>query len=280
MAKVTLSKREVKKRVIFHDDLEVMEVNFGDLDLKSSADVNYIYDHIEERIAETDEDLWFFLVNYSNANIDNSAWFAFSRRGKELNKAHSMGSVRFDASEATRKQIERDAGTEAFDANLFYDRESALKRIAEFPSQRRAKIVHKPSFTKARLKRMLEFDADMQIMNVDFADMSFEHSLDVNDVYDLIEAEIEKTGQQKWYFLINYENTRIQSAAWVQFAARGKKLNENSSLGSVRYAPGSETETDIRMRAESQGFRPNIRNTREEALEVIADMKASAQEAD
>ena len=66
------------------------------------------------------------------------------------------------------------------------------------------------------------------------------------------------------------------SGAWVQYAARGKRLNEAWSLGSVRFAPGSETETDIRLRAESQGFRPNIRNTREEALQRIAEMKAEA----
>ena len=39
-----------------------------------------------------------------------------------------------------------------------------------------------------------------------------------------------------------------------------------ANLGSVRYAPGSETEETIRMRAESQQFRPNIRNTREEDI--------------
>jgi hypothetical protein len=46
-------------------------------------------------------------------------------------------------------------------------------------------------------------------------------------------------------------------------------------LGSVRYATGSETETDIRLRAENGAFRPNIRNTREEALQLINEMKAA-----
>ena len=52
--------------------------------------------------------------------------------------------------------------------------------------------------------------------------------------------------------------------------------SQAGSLGSVRYAPGSETETDIRLRAESRGFRPNIRNTREEAMQRIDEMKAEA----
>lgn len=276
MAEPTLTVSDVKPRVIFHEDIQVMEVNFENLDLASSVDVNFFYDHIEERIAATGEELWFFLVNYCGTRIDTKAWFAFSRRGKELNKAHSMGSVRFDASEETRRQIERDAGTEAFDANLFYDRESALARLKSFPSRRRAKIVHEPHFSEEDLQWRLEFWEDQQIMFVDFSNMAFEHSLDVNDVYDFIEKRISETGQKKWYFLINYEGTRIHSPAWVRYAARGKKLNEDSSLGSVRYAPGSETEADIRLRAESQGFRPNIRNTREEALEVIDEMKAAS----
>lgn len=275
MAELTLTKSEVKKRVEFHDDLQIMEVSFADLSLESSIDVNFFYDHLEERIAESGEELWFFLVNYCNSKIDNKAWIAFARRGKELNKAHSMGSVRFDASEETRKQIERDAGTEAFDANLFYDREDAVERLKSLPSQRRKKTIHEPNFTENDLKRVIEFWADDQIMYVDFSNMSFEHSLDVNNVYDHIEEKIRKTGK-KWYFLVNYENTQIQTPAWVQYAARGKKLNIEFSLGSVRYAPGSETEADIRLRAESQEFRPNIRNTREEALERIEEMKAEA----
>ncbi len=80
---------------------------------------------------------------------------------------------------------------------------------------------------------------------------------------------------RKWYFLVKYEGTRIQPSAWVECAARGKKLNQEFSLGLVRYAAGSETETDIRLRAESQGFRPNIRNTQAEALQRIEEMKAA-----
>lgn len=274
MAHSTLSLTDIEDRIVFHENSQVMEVDFSNVALENSADVNLFYDHIEDRIAQTGETLWFFLVNYCDTRIDNSAWFAFSRRGKELNKAHSMGSVRFDASEITRRQIQRDAGTEAFDPNLFCGREGALERLRSLPSKRSAKIVHTPSFSLDDLKWCIEFLHEQEIMYADFSNMSFEHSRDVDDVYDYIEAQIGKTGR-KWYFLVNYEGTRIQSPAWVQYAARGKKLNQDYSLGSVRYAPGSETETDIRLRAESQGFRPNIRNTRAEALDLIDEMKAA-----
>ena len=277
MAQSTLTKSDIENRITFHENSQIMEVSFAGMALESSEDVNLFYDIIEESIAKTGEEMWFFLVDYRDTKIDNDAWFSFSRRGMDLNKAHSMGSVRFDASEITRKQIERDAGTEAFDPNLFYDRDSALERLRSLPSTRREKLVHVPSFTADDLKWCIEFNPDEQIMYVNFSNMSFEHSRDVNDVYDFIEDQIRQTGK-KWYFVINYENTRIQSPAWVQYAARGKKLNQESSLGSVRYAPGSETETDIRLRAESQGFRPNIRNSLEEAMELIGEMKEAASE--
>ncbi len=106
-----LTLAEVDRRIEFHDADEIMEVSFEGLSFENSADVNAFYDRVEERIAATGESLWFFLVDYGDTKIDNSAWFAFSRRGKALNLAHSMGSVRLDASDVTREQIERAAGT-------------------------------------------------------------------------------------------------------------------------------------------------------------------------
>ncbi|MGC1496403.1 MAG: hypothetical protein WA790_11395 [Sulfitobacter sp.] len=269
-----LSTADIDARITFHEDSPIMEVSFEDMELSNSLEVNQFYDRIEERIVETGENLWFFLVNYRETRIDTDAWFAFSRRGMELNKAHSMGSVRFDASEITKRQIERDAGTEAFDPNMFFDRESALDRLKALPSKRRKKIVMKPSFVRKDWNWRVDFKPDDQIMQVDFSNFSFEHSRDVNDVYDYIESKLRATGK-KWYILINYDGTRIQSPAWIEYAARGKKLNQDFSLGSVRYAPGSETETDIRLRAESQGFRPNIRNTYAEAYQLIVEMRAA-----
>lgn len=273
MSVSTLSQIDIAQRITFHEESQVMEVSFSGLTLSNSTDVNSFYDHIEERIAATGESLWFFLVNYSDARIDQEAWFAFSRRGKELNQAHSMHSVRFDTSEATRRQIERDAGTESFDPNIFSNREAALEHLQTLPSLRQDVLVHTPSFETDDLDRRISFAPEEEIMYVDFSDISFEHSLDVDNVYDFIENKVRQTNR-KWYFIVDYEGIRIQSPAWVQYAARGKKLNEEFSLGSVRYSPGSETETDIRLRAESQGFRPNIRNTLSEAKQLIKEMKS------
>lgn len=260
-------------RITFHDDIQVMEADFSGYNFASSRHVNEFYDRIEERIAQTGEDKWFFLVNYSGCIIDSSAWVAFSRRGKALNLAHSMGSVRFDASDTTRAQIERDANTERFDPNLFADRDAALARLATLPTTRRARIVHDPTYILADFVRRISFDPDGPIMEADFSHFTFHHARDVDDFYDYIEERIIES-DRKWFFLVNMDGCQIMPAAWVRYAHRGKRLNEGASLGSVRFAPGSETEEDIRLRAESQGFRPNIRNTRAEALDRIAELKA------
>ena len=264
--------REIDERISFHDKIETMEVDFSNYSFADSAQVNRFYDRIEERIIETGEEMWFFLVNYSGMRIDSDAWGTFAHRGKELNMAFSQGSVRFDVGEETRRQIEREAKTEAFDPNLFADRESALARISELPSKRRRKTVRVPHYGPDDLRSRLRFLPADEIMDIDFSNLTIAHSGDVNVIYDFLEAEAGKTGR-KWFFLVNYDHCRIFPEAWVSYAQRGKRLNIAFSLGSVRYAPGSETEETIRMRAESQEFRPNIRNTREEALARIAEMK-------
>ena len=121
----------------------------------------------------------------------------------------------------------------------------------------------------------MQFLDDDEIMEIDLSDLTLFHSRDVDDLYDCLQDRIETSGR-RWYFLVNYNNCRIMPEAWVQFAKRGKDLNIGGALGSVRYETGSETEDEIRLRAESQGFRPNVRNTRDEALDRIAEMKAEA----
>ena len=270
-----LTPAQIDARITLHDASEIMEADFSNLHLATQAEVNAFYDRIEDRIAASGEDQWFFAVNYSNSRIDPDAWFAFARRGKALNLAHSMGSVRFDASEETRRQIENAAGTEAFDPNLFASRAEALDRLKALPSKRIHRTEYVPNYTRADFAPRIAFLPDDDIMEVDFTDFSFHQSRDVNDFYDHIEDRIKET-DRKWYFLINYNGCRIMPEAWVHYARRGKALNIAASLGSVRYATGSETEEEIRQRAQSQDFRPNIRNTREEAIARIDEMKTEA----
>lgn len=268
----TISRADIDKRLTFHAEDEILEIDLSDVTLENSADTNVLYDRLESRIAESGQEFWFFLINYRGTRIDPAAWFAHSRRGKDLNMGHSMGTVRFDTSEETRRQIERSAGTDNYNPNLFADRQSAIEHLRSLPSKRITPIVHTPNYSRDDFLDRIRFLEADQIMDVDFSNVTFEHSRDVGDCYDVVDELVAATGR-KWYFLVNYENTRIFSGAWIEYAKRGKALNEAWSLGSVRYAPGSETETDIRLRAETGGFRPNIRNTRAEAIARIDEMK-------
>lgn len=264
---------DMDRRIVFHPADRIMEVDFSGFHFDGSKVVNAFYDRLEERIQETGRDAWFFLVNLSGTRIDPLAWVAYSRRGKALNLACSMGSVRFDAAPETVEQIRRAADTENFDPNLFADRESALVRLRSLPVTDRKKPVSKPTHTRQEIAARIRFDEARVIMEVDFSDFDFHHSRDVDDVYDYLEEAIRQS-DRRWFFLVNLNGCQIMPAAWVRYALRGKRLNIAASLGSVRFAAGSETETVIRQRAESQGFRPNIRNTREEALELIEEMRA------
>ena len=272
MTVTDLTNETFDPRIRFHEDLQIMEADFSNFNFSSSAVVNAFYDRLEDRISATGEEKWFFLVNLCGTRIDSSAWIAYSRRGRDLNMAFSQGSVRFDASEETRRQIERAANTEAFDPNLFSNRDAAIERIKSLPSNRKAKSTQTSNHTPEDIRSRISFDDAATIMNVDFSNFAFHHSRDVNDVYDHIEERVKET-DRKWFFLVNLENCQIMPKAWVQYAHRGKMLNIAASLGSVRFAPGSETEEEIRLRAESQDFRPNLFNTREDAIERIAEMR-------
>ena len=268
------NKADLDRRITFHADDQIMEVDFSDFEFDGTLIVNAVYDRLEARIADTGEHLWFFLVNLNGTRIFPEAWTAYSRRGRALNHAHSMGSVRFDASEETRAQILRAADTEAFDPNLFSSREDAVTRLRSLPSKRRAaRVLHDSTYTESDFVRRVSFDRDKMIMEVDFSHFTFHHSRDVDDFYDLLQERIRES-DRRWFFLVNLNQCEILPAAWVRYAYRGKRLNEAGSLGSARFAAGSETAEDIRLRAETQGFRPNIRNTREEALGLIEEMRA------
>ncbi|SLN43738.1 hypothetical protein [Roseisalinus antarcticus] len=262
-------------RITVHEGMQTIEIDYTGLTFDTSAEVGAFYDRIEQRITETGEPLWFFLVDTTDYRIDDSAWFTYTRRGRDVQEGHSMGTLRVDRSADTAARIERTRGTDRFNPNLFASRAEAVADLSTRPSRRRTRVGHVPSFLKSEFLRRVRLNPATDIAEVDFSAMSFEHSRDVNDVFNWLEEELRAT-RRKWYFLYNYEGTRIQSPAWLQYSLRADALRETWSLGSVRYAAGSETERDIRQRAETREIRPNIRNTRTEALTRIDEMKAAA----
>jgi len=120
------------------------------------------------------------------------------------------------------------------------------------------------------------FHDDLQVMEIDVSNLTFNASSMVDEYYDEIERQV--AGQRpKWYFLVNYKNCRIFELAWIRFAQRGKRLNLAHSLGSVRYAVADELSESMEARARSEHYDPNLFSSREEALAEIERMKRLAQ---
>lgn len=260
-------------RITVHEGPQIVEIDFTGLYFHTSADVNAFYDYAEARIVETGESQWFFMVNTQDYRVDGDAWFAFTRRGLDLNEGHGMKTVRYDADPMTVAQIAREKGTDRENPNLFGSRDEALAFLKSLPSKRRERTAHHPNFQKAEFLRRLNFDHDTGILEIDLSGMSLEHSRDVNDVHNWAEEAIRAT-RHKWWMVFNYEGTRIQSPAWVQFSLRSEVFNADYAMGTVRYALGSETEADKRLRYEAKTTRPNIRNTRPEAMERLEELRA------
>lgn len=128
---------------------------------------------------------------------------------------------------------------------------------------------------ETRFSDRIAFLHDRKIMEVDFSDMTFDTSAMVDEFYDEVERKIAETGEPKWYFLVNYMNTRIYELAWIRFAQRGKRVNIASSLGSVRYSAHEDVEKSIEARAQSENFDPNLFQSREDGIAEIERMKAA-----
>lgn len=123
-----MSESQYSDRIMFHKELQVMEIDVSDLAFNSSRMVDEYYDEIERQVAEQDPK-WYFLVNYKNCRIFELAWIRFAQRGKRLNLAHSLGSVRFSVADDLSESMETRAKSEHFDPNLFSSRDKALAEI-------------------------------------------------------------------------------------------------------------------------------------------------------
>ena len=113
-------------------------------------------------------------------------------------------------------------------------------------------------------------------MEADFADFHFETLGDVHDFYDVLDHTMRVTGK-KWFFLVNLQGTRIMPEVWGAYANRGKKLNQDFSLGSVRYDASPATHEEIERRAKTEAFDPNLFERREDALARIAELREKLQ---
>ena len=117
-------------RIIFHDVMETLEVDFSNKTFGNAADVDAFYDEADRLLAATGR-RWYFLINYADCVIAPEAWDRYAVRGKQTNIAHGLGTVRVGASEQTREAIRQQAGREMFRANMFATRDQAMLALGE-----------------------------------------------------------------------------------------------------------------------------------------------------
>jgi branched-chain amino acid transport system ATP-binding protein len=134
-----------RDRVVFHDAIETMEADFRDLDFASPAIVDAFFDEQEVLVASTGK-RWYFLVNYDRCSIANAAWERFAERGKQINIAHSLGTVRVVTSAELRQAIRRDAGREMFRANIFATRDQALQALGVMRKRAASRVAQDEAF--------------------------------------------------------------------------------------------------------------------------------------
>ncbi len=125
-----MAERRLSERIILHDAIETVEVDFSDLTFAGASDVDAFYDEADGALAATGR-RWYFLIVYQDCVIDAAAWDRFAERGQQTNVAHSLGTVRVGASEPTRKAIREHAGRAMFRANMFATRDQAMLALGE-----------------------------------------------------------------------------------------------------------------------------------------------------
>ena len=115
---------------------------------------------------------------------------------------------------------------------------------------------------------------DDDIVEISFEGLTFTNAHETNLIYDAVDRVVTDTGRT-WYFLGCFVNCTIKPGAALQFGIRRRHAHV-LSRGAVRYGCskevdkaliGSQTDTEYAQRSFA---------TREDALQCIEEMKATA----
>jgi len=122
------------------------------------------------------------------------------------------------------------------------------------------------------ISERLRFHDALETFEVDFSGLTFSAAAEVDAFYDEIDRQLAASGR-RWYFLVIYTGCVIAAEAWERFAARGKSCNVNHGLGSVRVGASAQTRDAIRQDAGRASFRANMYDTRDQAMQAIAELR-------
>ena len=130
-----MSGPDIAERIIFHDAIEVMEVDFSYMTFETEVQVDAFYDEVDRRCLATDR-RWYFLVIYTGCIIAPEVWDRFAARGKHANISYGSGTVRVGTSALTRDAIRYRAQNQMFRANIFESRDQAMVALGEMRKRR------------------------------------------------------------------------------------------------------------------------------------------------
>jgi branched-chain amino acid transport system ATP-binding protein len=121
---------DVAKRIIFHDAIETMEVDFSGVRFAEPAQVDAFYDEADRRCAASGR-RWYFLINYTDCVIAPEAWDRYAERGKHTNLTYGLGTVRVNVAAGTLEAIRQSAERERFRTNIYATRDEAMRALAD-----------------------------------------------------------------------------------------------------------------------------------------------------
>ena len=131
-----MKERTIGDRIVFHDQLEVLEVDISGTSFTSKKQVDEFYDETDRRL-QASKRRWYFLVNYVDCEIDPAVWEQFAARGKNSNIKFGLGTARIGATDQVRDSIREQARNQlSFRSNLFESRDAALFALGEMRKRR------------------------------------------------------------------------------------------------------------------------------------------------
>lgn len=124
-------------RIHFYNELDIVEIDFTNFRFADSDGVNKFYDFIDSLIEGTKRE-WYFIVNYRGCTVWPEAWVAFAHRGKKVNTAYSLGTVRYAEPDTGEDSQVAMARIGASDPDILESREAAVARVEEMKRIRTA----------------------------------------------------------------------------------------------------------------------------------------------
>lgn len=115
----------------------------------------------------------------------------------------------------------------------------------------------------------IEFNAKLDLAEVDLSELVFDSSETVNRFYDLLDRRVAATGR-KWHFIVNYQNCAIWPEAWVAFAHRSKKAHAAYAEATMRYASPEDPHSRV-----ADASDPDFVSSRAAAILRIAEIKGA-----